>query len=124
MVNHDVKNLIGVEGSRRRQRLFLGGREVDNSWCVASAEDGCTSCVIKPSDASQRYAAKINLCASPLQQQNACGVFAGLVRISKFEAIACSRRLRWTYFLRDNKNNVLHVSNHKVEPGGVVTLEV
>ena len=64
---HDVKNLIkGVEGiAPERQRLFFRGREVDNSWCVASAEDGCTLfCVIKPSDASQRYAAKINLCAS------------------------------------------------------------
>ena len=101
---HDVKNLIkGVEGiAPERQRLFFRGREVDNSWCVASAEDGCTLfCVIKPSDASQRYAAKINLCTIFLyNSKTLAGMLASSTArpIFKFEAIACSRRLRWDIF--------------------------
>jgi len=123
---HDVKNLIkGVEGiAPERQRLFFRGREVDNSWCVASAEDGCTLfCVIKPSDASQRYAAKINLCASSsttAKRLRECLLAAQRGLSLNLKPLLAVEGLGGTYFLRDNKKQcVACFKPQDEEPGGI-----
>ena len=123
---HDVKNLIkGVEGiAPERQRLFFRGREVDNSWCVASAEDGCTLfCVVKSSDTSQRYAAKINLCASSsttAKRLRECMLAAQRGLSLNLKPLLAVEGLGGTYFLRDNKKQcVACFKPQDEEPGGI-----
>jgi hypothetical protein len=123
---HDVKNLIkGVEGiAPERQRLFFRGREVDNSWCVASAEDGCTLfCVVKSSDTSQRYAAKINLCASSsttARRLRECLLAAQRGLSLNLKPLLAVEGLGGTYFLRDNKKQcVACFKPQDEEPGGI-----
>ena len=122
---HDIKNIImGFSDiPPQRQRLFFRGKEVGNSWCVASAEDGCTlSCVITNGPSHIYGKPALSLCQSSSRVAKrlrdlleACK--SGLAL--NLKPLLALDGLGGTYFLRDsNKQCVACFKPMDEEPGG------
>ena len=118
---HDIKNLINgmVQIRPESQRIFFRGKEVDNSWCVASAEDGCTLfCVVKNTSGH----GTLSLCQSSAHTAKrlrelleACksGLAVNLKPLLALEGLG------GTYFLRNSeKQCVACFKPRDEEPGG------